>query len=126
MSVREALLDALRVVVETGDGEGVPNLARYAVLYPSPGRRSAEDVAGTYDLLEYRFTVVNVGSTPQQAEWVATRTADTLTGRRLTVPGLACGPIEAYEPTQIVRDEDNPDATVFYTSAAYRLLASRA
>ena len=126
MSVRESLLAVLRPVVATydGDAKGAAE-QRYAVLYPSPGRRWAGDVAGTYDLLEYRFAVVSVGSSPQQAEWVATRTADELTGRVLTVPGLVCGPVEAYEPTQIQRDDDVPGEVVFYTSASYVLRASR-
>lgn len=129
MSVRAALLDVLRAVVPTydGDAKGATD-QRYAVLYPSPGRRSAEDVAGTYDLLEYRFTVVSVSlgasASPQQAEWVAGRTSDALIGTVLTVPGLSCGPIEQYEPTPITRDDDLPETT-FYTSSQYVLHASR-
>lgn len=125
MSVRAAVLAALRTTVQTGDGEGLP-LARYAVLHVAPARRSAEDVAGTYVLREHRFTVISVGTTTEQAEWVATRSADALVGLVLTVPGLVCGPIEAYQPTNIVRDDDRPDTDVFYTSCAYVMHAALA
>lgn len=126
MSVRAALLTVLRSVVETGDGEAPePTPQRYAVLYASPGSRTAGDVAGTYDLTEHRFQVTSVGSTPAQVDWVAQRTENALLGLVLTVPGLSCGPIEGYEPDLIRRDDDNPNGPVFYGTRSYVLHAAR-
>lgn len=126
MSARAALLVLLRERVTTLDGiADATTEVRYAVLHITPGALSADDVAGRYDLLQQRFQVTSVGTSSEQAEWVADRSRDALLGVVPRLDGWQCGPISAYEPEPIQPDRDRPDRVLFFTTCSYVFHAAR-
>lgn len=80
--------------------------ARYAVLHMDVGTISSDDVANTQRLLRAFPVVTCVGTTPQQALWVASRVRDALAGWTPTVDGWAFGPLGQTTAGRAERDDD--------------------
>lgn len=133
MSIRKAVLERHRSAVQpVYDGEvpvdeqGRPVAQRYAVLYASPGARSAEDLTRVAaDRYVFRWQVTAVGLTPEQAEWVAVRCRDAVLDERLTAEGWELGSVEHRSSADIRKDEDIPGLVLFYAVDTYQLPATR-
>lgn len=132
MSVRDALLAALRTAVQPAydghvpvDDGGRPEVQRYAVLYAAPAQRTSEDLAMTAGTHVYRWQVTSVGTTAQQADWVAVRCRDVLLDRRLAADGWELGVVEHTSSSPIRRDDDIPGGVLFYAVDTYQLAATR-
>jgi hypothetical protein len=133
VSVRPVVLARLRSAVNpTYDGEvpldsqGRPLVQRYAVLYASPGTRSAEDLCRvTADRYVFRWQVTSVGETPEQAEWVAIRGRDALLAEPLMGDGWQFGALVHRSSSDIRPDRDIPGGVLFYAVDIYELPATR-
>lgn len=132
MSLPDAVLARMRTVVDPVydghvpvDAQGRPLVQRYAVLYASPGLRSADDLGRTADRHTFPWQVTSVGQSREQVEWVAIRCRDALLDEPLVEAGWQIGIVEHLTSSQIRRDDDIPGDSVFYGVDTYELTATR-
>lgn len=117
MSIRahkQAILDRLRAdpILTDATFEGVvtDRPSRYVAVFIDSGYRYSERLTGAQATADYGVTAHSVGTTPDQAQFVAERVFAQLLGHVLQVPGFRCRRVrhEASQPTQIDRDIDPP------------------
>lgn len=87
---------------------------KYCSVFVNNGDRTQERYTGGQWTADFTITVHSVGSTPEQAQWVAERVYEQLLGARLSVPGRSARPVRAQSalPVQTDRDVSPP---LFYT-----------
>lgn len=89
---------------------------RYITVYTNAGIADADDrLAALASRRTIRYTIHCVGTSPEQAQWVADLAVDALTNFKPTVPGWRCTRLrhEASQTTLI--DREVPGNAVYYT-----------
>lgn len=119
------LVEALLTMVRTSVGASCPIywaqaaasvVPPYAVVYPDSGVKSAFNrTLANAGPDELRFQVTSVGSTPEQAQWVADKTAYALLAAVPTLAGRRVWPA-VEEGSQPVRRDDESTGLFFATS----------
>lgn len=109
------LLEAQNLTVHEGgapDGSTVP----YAVLWADSGIRTGTKLTTGSDRADLLTTVVSVGSTEEQAGWVAERVFTALLDQTPTITGRGCAPITHETSDPLRRDSDvvQPGGSVTY------------
>jgi hypothetical protein len=112
------LVVAIIAQLETAIGDGNVHWAGaprdeappFAVIWPdagmeSPFHRSLTNQAPN----ELRFQITSVGAGPEQAQWVADRTAEALLSTVLVVSGRRCWPTVREGSQPVRRDDDSTD-----------------
>lgn len=97
---------------------GRSNFARYAVVYPYPGRTSARSLGEVNGALTYVFQVTVVGANSAQAEAALDRVRAVLVGATLSVAGRTAFPVYQELERMVTRD-DQVSPPVHYGSAQF-------
>lgn len=105
MTATDAILAAL-TGVPTGDADGKGLTAPYRVLYADFGNPDPDQALTASDNRVHVFTVMCVGDTREQAEWVAARTFTQLHEKALTVEGRITARVTLFSSSPMQRDDD--------------------
>lgn len=122
----DAVIDKLEAAglsvgnAEGKDASGGDLSQKYAVVYPIPGGRFFGTLGELNGFAELVYQVTCVGSTSEQALWVADKAMTlldgiTVTGRRIRV--------FLDDPSGVRRDDAGPD-TLFYATPRFRLTST--
>ena len=132
MSLPDVILDLVTAAVPdvpVHDGHVPTFTDRYVVLWADPGTVSAQDVAHTSDLVQYRFRLTYVTGGAQAGRrsvaWLAGHCRAALIDVMPTVPGWVFGPIELESTAPIQVDPDS-ETTVLYGVDSFVVLGARA
>jgi len=98
---------------------------RYCSVFVDNGFRDQERLTGGQWTADFSITVHSVGTTPEQAQWVAERVYAQLLGVRLTIPGRRARPVRA-QGSQPVRVDADVSPPLFYTVDEFGLTTSPA
>jgi len=93
----------------------------YGVAYVDLGRGADPRMCGDDAGRAWRILVRFVGSTADEARWVAEKTWTALDGKRMTVTGRRCTPCRSESTQPIVPDPDDEDV---YNGSAVWTFAS--
>lgn len=107
----EALLDAA-VTCYVGES---PNDASppHVLLFPDQGRGSRTSIAGGTGAYSHTFQTTSVGTTVEQAQWVADKVRGAVEDVAPTVSGWSTTRI-VQQMSQAVRRDDDTDPALFY------------
>lgn len=117
-AVKKALMDRLKedTVLAPVVFEGVvtnrPN--RYVTIFTDSGYRESERFTGGQWTSTQGFTVHSVGTTPDQAQYVAERVFAQLLDHVLVVPGRTCRRIR-HASSQPVQQDTDISPPLYYT-----------
>ena len=75
-------------------------------MFIDNGVREQERFTGGQSTADFGITVHSVGTTPEQAQWVAERVYAQLLGARLTIPGRKARPVRAITSQPLQKDTD--------------------
>ena len=110
-ALQEAGILAGHAVAPNGGGwQGEPgrsDYVPYAVVYPSPGVPDG-NIAEPHEYLDYTAQINCWGLTASQVEKLADQVRAALVGRRLTVPGRTCYPVQQPPGSVPVARFDQP------------------
>lgn len=99
----ETLLAGLTFHVSRApSGTAVP----YVVLHPDQGAATTTSYGGDSDWRPWTFQTTCVGSTTEQAEWMAEKVEARLLDVAPAVTGRTCSPIRKTTTVPVDRDED--------------------
>ena len=114
----DAVIAALETAGLTVGDAKVPNAPLpHAIVYPIPGGDRSGSLANPYEDAEFVFQVTCVGTSREQAQWLADKAEAILDG--VTVTGRTIHPSPDSNPG-VFRDDD-VTPPVFYCTPRYRL-----
>jgi hypothetical protein len=121
---KAAVLARLRADTKIADavfdsGADSPSVP-YCVVYADQGTREQERLLATQSRATFVYTIHSVGSTPDEAQWMAERVYAQLLGFRPEIEGRSCWPIAA-EASVPVRRDDDPHPALFFGVDEFRL-----
>lgn len=92
----------------------------YAVVWPDSGRAERSSILAASNVVASEMYVTCVGSSREQAQWVAEKVDAALLDVRPTITGRSCWPIEQVLTRPVQRDDD-VDPPLVYAVNVYRL-----
>lgn len=97
----------------------------YAVIYPAPGLTTLDRLATVVDGLVWSFQVTCVGGDPDRASAAVDAVTTALTGTRLTVPGLALGPLRELGDFGPAQEDRTATPSRWFTALTYQTHVTR-
>ena len=113
------LLDTLSFPI--GDGEAPANAGdQYAVVYPLPDLESDGPANDIDSDVQHVYQVTAVGTTREQAEWVADEVRETILIGAITIAGRSVMQRRALSGGSIERDDDL-STPLFYKTPLFQI-----
>jgi hypothetical protein len=122
-----AVLDTLRGAgIATGHGtEPDPAPDRYVIVDHDSGQAQPRTLYDSDGALTLELDLSAVGTTAEQALWLADKARSLLSGLTPTIPGRSCHPIRQVGTGPLLRDDDVAPPR-FVVIATYRFTSSPA
>lgn len=115
-------LPAYDTFAEDGESRPVP----YVVLLDQTPRREGETLDSARTTSVHTFSVLAVGSTPNEVRWAIEKTSDAVEYVRLVVPPRTSTPLKKIGASSITRDPDAKVQSVYTATDVWRCAFDRA
>lgn len=107
-----------------GQGETRPSL--YAVLFDQTPRRSNATLDAGAKTSTHTFSVMAVGTSPNEVRWVIEKASDTLERARLTARDRKSTPLKKIGSSPVLPDPDSVTDRIYTATDVWRCAFDRA